>query len=263
MLKGRKIPDIIFGVLLTIAVFSLGVSVSLSLYPPNQNGSTHSEQKGSASGTDERLATYALALDWLNLFLVISTFLLWRASRRSAKIAERALIELERPFIVIEVLQSGLTFTANGSVTSPISNFKYQFVNHGRTPAHLVELVETWPVVDRVTDDTDTNKFKSVLPDPIDPATHRGRSLPFGVVVGAAKPYELSANALAVMDIQRLIVRPFLHSLGSDLYFLGYVRYRDIFNVCYLLGFCAVYDFVGARFVLMGDERYNYVRQET
>jgi hypothetical protein len=43
--------------------------------------------------------------DWLlvtlNFFLVASTLLLWRANNRSAEIAERALTELERPYLFI------------------------------------------------------------------------------------------------------------------------------------------------------------------
>jgi TIR domain len=31
----------------------------------------------------------------------------------------------------------------------------------------------------------------------------------------------------------------------------------------YILGFCAMYDFHSGRFVLMGDDRYNYDREET
>ncbi len=199
---------------------------------------------------------------YFTLTLKRSTDNLWDVTRRSADIAERALTELERPFITVEVLQSGLTFTASGTVTSPISDFKYQFVNHGRTPAQLIELVESWPVVDRIRHPTNSNKFQSVQPPPIDPKTQRGRQLPFGVVVSQNKPFELSANAVAVIDIQHVNVRPFFHSLGSDLYFCGYVRYQDIFDKRYIFGFCAVYDFIGRRFVLMGDSRYNYTRRE-
>jgi len=191
-----------------------------------------------------------------------STEKLWGSTNRSAEIAERALTELERPFITVEVLQSGLTFTANGTITSPISDFKYQFVNHGRTPAQLIELVESWPIVDRIQHPTDPNKFQSVQPPPIDPKAQGARRLPFGVVVSKDRPFELSANAIAVIDIQRVTVRPFFHSLGSDLYFCGYVRYQDIFDKRYIFGFCAVYDFIGRRFLLMGDSRYNYTHRE-
>src|SRR5580704_15012995 len=50
--------------------------------------------------------------DWLlvalNFFLVSSTLLLWRANNRSAKIAERALVELEAPFVNVKINKPGL-----------------------------------------------------------------------------------------------------------------------------------------------------------
>jgi TIR domain-containing protein len=173
--------------------------------------------------------------------------------------------ELERPFLGVEVLQSGLSFTVTGTVTSSISEFKYQFINYGRTPARLTELVETWPIVNRINESEDGTKYRytSVLPDPIDPTRQRGRTFPYGVVVSSDRPYQLSANPLAVIDVQSLAVRPWFHGEGNDLYFCGYVRYMDMFDKRYILGFCTMYDFRSGRFVLMGDDRYNYDREET
>jgi TIR domain len=172
--------------------------------------------------------------------------------------------ELERPFLGVEVLQSGLKFTETGTVTS-ISEFKYQFINYGRTAARLTELVETWPVVKRINEKEDGGRYSytSILPDPIDPTKQRGRTLPYGVVVSSDRPYQLSENPLAVIDVQNLAVRPWFHGEGNDLYFCGYVRYMDFFNKRYILGFCAMYDLHSGRFVLMGDDRYNYDREET
>jgi len=73
----------------------------------------------------------------------------------------------------------------------------------------------------------------------------------------------LSENPLAVIDVQNLAVIPSFHGEGNDLFFCGYVRYMDFFNKRYILGFCAMYDLHSGRFVLMGDDRYNYDREET
>jgi hypothetical protein len=160
---------------------------------------------------------------------------------------------------------AGLTFTETGTVTSPISEFKYQFVNYGRTPARLTELVETWQLVNRIRENEEGPRYTyiSVLPDPIDPSRRRGRTLPYGIVVSGDKPYPFSANAIAVIDVQNIAVRPWFHGTGNDLYFCGYVRYTDIFNKRYILGWCAMYQFDSNRFILMGDDRYNYNREET
>lgn len=185
MLKPRNIPDIFLGALLAAMIFAFGFGVALTFYPPQKNETARgTEQSGNAAGSDDRLANYTLALDFLNFFLVISTIGLWLATRRSASIAERALTELERPVVALEVLQLGLSFTDNGTITSPVSDFKYQFANYGRTPARLTELLETWPIVDRM----DSLGATTNLPEPIDPTTQRGRPFPAGIVIGSDKP---------------------------------------------------------------------------
>jgi hypothetical protein len=101
MLRDRRIPDIFLGALLAVAVFALGFSVAFSLYPPQKNRPTQSaEQSGNTARSDDRLADYTLALDALNFFLVVSTVGLWWQARRSAKIAEHALLDLERACVV-------------------------------------------------------------------------------------------------------------------------------------------------------------------
>jgi hypothetical protein len=206
--------------------------------------------------------------DWLlvllNFLLVCSTSLLWRANNRSAAIAERALTELERPFITLEILDLGIPLTGNGTAASPTSKFKYRFVNHGRTPARIIEQVRAWPIIDRVNEieDEKSNRYTSVLPEPIDPMTQPGETLPFGAVVSRENPYLMSIDANPSIDIARLSLRPFFHGSGNDLYFCGYIRFVDIFEHRYIFGFCAMYDFRDHRFILRGDERYNYTRQE-
>lgn len=100
MLNGRKLPDMLFGALFGIVIFCLGFSVALSLYPPEKNQTAqNTEQRGNATGGDERIADYTLVQTWLNFFLVISTVGLWVQTRKSGQISERALVSLERPYI--------------------------------------------------------------------------------------------------------------------------------------------------------------------
>ncbi len=134
-------------------------------------------------------------------------------------------------------------FGVTGNVTS-VSDFKYQFVNYGRTPARLTELVETWSVIKWINEKDDGTRYSytRVLPDPIDPTSKCGRILPFGVVVSSGKPYPLTPNAFVGIDTQKLR-QPWFHGEGSDLYFCGYVRYADIFNKRYIFGFCAIFDY--------------------
>src|SRR5215467_6016712 len=52
---------------------------------------------------DEITAGSTTVIAFFTVFLAISTIALWIATRRSANIAERALTELERAFIGIEI----------------------------------------------------------------------------------------------------------------------------------------------------------------
>jgi hypothetical protein len=71
-----------------------------------------------------------------------------RAAQESAEIARRALTELERPFAFVEVTQSGIgpgplcRFTI--SLTG--EQFRFRVVNHGRTPAFLIDRLTFWPI---------------------------------------------------------------------------------------------------------------------
>src|ERR1700722_10320644 len=101
MLKPRNIPEIFLGALLATALFVLGVAVAVSFHQPQKNEAAQSAQQTSnSSGGDDRLAEYAYALDWLTFFLVVSNIGLWWQARRSARVAELALVDLERAHIV-------------------------------------------------------------------------------------------------------------------------------------------------------------------
>lgn len=87
-----RIPEILFGALLAIAVFAMGAMFQSSHGPasrddPQNTTSQNSRQEKGETGRDK-------LTDWLlvafNLGLFVSTVLLWRATRRTAKIAEDA-----------------------------------------------------------------------------------------------------------------------------------------------------------------------------
>ena len=75
------------------------------------------------------------------------------------------------------------------------------------------------------------------------------------------KPYLRTTNASRI-DVEKIDVRPAFLGRGNDLYFCGYVRYTDIFNKRYILGWCFMYQIDSGRFILKGDDRYNYIREE-
>src|SRR5216684_9378641 len=135
-----NIPEIILGVFLTVAVFAMGMVFESSRTPTS---SEKTQQSNNYSGTPIAPEhTADKTTDWLlvalNFLLVVSTGLLWRANNRSAKIAERALTGLERPWLFLE----GTTISRRdlpGQQLIPNNWFiKLHWKNVGRAPA-LIE----------------------------------------------------------------------------------------------------------------------------
>jgi hypothetical protein len=181
--------------------------------------------------------------------LAIWTIRLWGATKRLANAQEQALTELERPQVFVEVVDPGITMTSNGLMTTAGRQFEYHFVNYGRTAAELIEL-RTAFLIEAV----------PAMAYPIDASQGGGRQLPVGVVSGPDKPYRETENLMAVCDVARLLDPD---SWKKDrLFFIGWVRYRDIFANTYITGFCSVRDPLANRFVLSGDQQYNYTRRE-
>lgn len=170
-------------------------------------------------------------------------------ARQAAHTAERALLDLERPHVYVEITSTGLV---DGRLSDlPTGNFTFEFVNHGRTPAIITELADNYVPV--------AGDPERDLPPPIDPSVTRGRAMPEGVIAppSGAKSPPFSERPINVTESSRLLRQ------RQNLFFIGYVRYRDIFGSRYITGFCAVHDRLANRFVLMGDGRYNYTRKES
>jgi hypothetical protein len=130
-----RVPEIFLGALLAVAVFALGFTVALSFVPSQQNTRASVKERHNETSTDDRLATYTLALDWLNAFLVASTIGLWIATRQSAKIAERALTELERPWLFLEGATISRRELPGQEIISNNWYIKLRWKNVGRSPA--------------------------------------------------------------------------------------------------------------------------------
>jgi len=176
------------------------------------------------------------------------------AASRSAQAAERALVDLERPHVFVELTRagiglkpvagSGLRFTTNGLLT-------YSFMNYGRTPARLLDITRRFPVVSR---------SGTGMPEPLPPDGPPDRTLPIGIAVAEGHPYKETENPRVCYGA---IWYEDNAPLNFQLFFMGRIRYADIFDRTYVAGFCFLYDSTWHRFVRIGDERYNYARRET
>jgi hypothetical protein len=195
-----------------------------------------------------------LATAIATVFIALFTFTLWwstkgmmQATRDSVRLAERALNELEIPFISLKVNDPGITIriTVNGQpVPFPSHKMEFCFANYGRTPATLTQL-KTALVVKEI----------GKLPAAIDP-NEIGKVYPFGVMVGPS-----DTSAPSTRFFKDFISESDKHAIEKgerDIFLIGFVKFTDIFQSKYTLGFCAKFDRKGGRFVLEGEEGYNY-----
>jgi hypothetical protein len=199
-------------------------------------------------------ATAVIAI--FTIVLVVVSNRQARLTRDSVRIAERALNELEVPFIALKVIDPGLkvSYTANGAplimnALSPAMRLKFCFANYGRTPASLLELRAELCA---------TNIGKS--PEMIDPDDPR-KVDQFGELIGPGK------KSVPMIRIFREFpdVGAKMNAIdqgGADVFLIGFVRFRDIFDSRYTLGFCAKFDRKGGNFVLDGGKGYNYQTQQ-
>jgi hypothetical protein len=164
---------------------------------------------------------------------------------RSADIAEKGIIDLEAPFITVKIIE-GIKVTKQGgergTIAIDIRPIKFVFVNHGRTPAQLIAYSAGF----QVTDDRHPD------PDPVNPLTAEPELLPSGIFVmpagGESEP--------------RYKFPGVFYPKAQAIWFVGYVKYRDIFNNGYTSGFSFVYYLEADRFILAGGSEYNYRRRE-
>jgi hypothetical protein len=176
-----------------------------------------------------------------------------RAAEDSARIAERALTEMERPFVGIEIIESGFKaelVAEDDYYVTLEDNLTFRYVNHGRSPATVIETSDKFEIC------TAKN-----LPDPVDPNA-LGNQVPFGVILGAnggTSPPSTREQSKGIdkQDFMRVT------SGDDNLIFMGFVRFRDIFNRTHVTGFCLRLSRSDARFYFAGDHRYNYTYTET
>lgn len=194
---------------------------------------------------------------WTAVFtglLVWSTWLLWRSTSQSVGIAERALTELERPFVYAQVTNvsiniSRLQKSGTATVLMHLGRFELSLLNFGRSPANLTRLeYEIRPAI-----------HGGIAPV-IDPKIVGGRELPVGTVSAPDHPFTESTELAKVPSLQG---RDATLATGVEsIWVTGFVRYRDIFGVNYITGFNLVFDLIGKQFVVRGDQKYNYARTE-
>lgn len=191
---------------------------------------------------------------WVALFTAVlawSTIGLWVQTKRSALIAERALTDLEAPFISVKIIESGLT-RSYGESWHSFGELKFSIENFGRTPARLLEIADRPYFAPR---------GAGQLPPKIDPAFASRNEMPWGVVAppnGESQPFTYNLFAFTLGKVGQGEIPMRTHNF----YFYGFVRYATIFGGIYRSGFCFMYDVASERWLLWGGDDYNYCKQE-
>lgn len=174
-----------------------------------------------------------------------------QATAAAAHLQIDSLMRAERPHLVVEVPESGVEIGTQGTMRFATNRMKIQFVNYGKTPALLNELVELYPVVEGREDP----------PPALDPAIDRGRLLPDGTISALDKPYEILTNLMQQTDAMRLYEDDAWQT--CRLFFYGYVRFSDTFGTNYIKGFMLVFRPTHNRWIARGGDRWNYTRVES
>lgn len=183
----------------------------------------------------------------------LQAYWLWRTVKVgeiSARVAEQALTDLERPAVFIDVINKGFSCHTDGTFRVPTEcRIEFQFINYGRTAAQLIDRIETLPVEAGI----------RTMPYPI-PSESKGEPYPVGIIMGVKTPYVDSIRWRDKTDISKFSSQPITHYTPA---FIEFFRYQDIFSGRkYINGFCFIYDAESMKLVRHGDECYNYSREE-
>jgi hypothetical protein len=230
-----------------------------------EHSSANSESKNSKSLweriTDDAVAFTTLCLVGVTAILAASTIGLWivtasagkrqsRDMKRSIRVAERALTELERPFVYVDVTEPGFQLVSSrhqAGYELERGTFQISVINFGRTPANLIRIEYHLGLAPR-----------GGIIDPIDPRMIGGRELPVGTVSATDHPYSESTRMrLNFFDEEKDIVER-----KRSIWLVGFIRYDDIFAAKYITGFTKIFDLLEGNFVARGGEQYNYARAE-
>jgi hypothetical protein len=171
------------------------------------------------------------------------------AAGKSADIGRRALTELERPLIMVEVPDPGILVNDVGNFSFSQTKARWEVANYGRSPAILIDRILRW------TAETDP------LPYAINANVAKGMPFPDGCIVVDNKTLVEYHDYYLELDKYNEVYGH-LAAGKYRIWCFGYVRYRDTIGGIYVNGFCLVFDPTGKRFVRMGPPSHNYTHVE-
>lgn len=191
-------------------------------------------------------ALAAVAIAGFTLSLKRSTDKLWAVSDKQAKIAQKALTDLERPYVFIYGV-SQIYGDKSGA------HIGYTVSNHGRMAAVVENVALGFAIVQGVTPEPplDAERDHDLLQNPIlSPAEKRERRL----------TYDLPANtSLDILDSDSPVRIPELKS-DEEAFFQVIVTYRGPFTSGHETSQCWRYDELTKSLIEFSDPQYTYIR---
>ncbi len=235
--------ELVLGFLFGIAVCSVLVVVSQSSIlqfssdqkqqqsSNNAVTKTNDQNFGWDNWTKDPISVFTFALTIFNGLLFISTFFVWLATRKSAKISERALTQLERPHLRIAIAQNnfkGFWDALASSSDAPIvanGTFDIVFINYGKYPAFTKTL--HWSVVHSASLPIGEGTITPLSGDPI--ITPSGQTVKItGLLGGTFSPQEAKE----------------IRSSSRKIWFFGSLSYGNVIGIGdnFTTNFLWVYD---------------------
>lgn len=168
-------------------------------------------------------------------------------AKRSSDIAYQALLNSERPYLRLDILQC--RFHPAHQATERLSDlWQCQFFNFGNFPAKVtrIEIREAY---------LPTGEH----PEPVDVKVTGGRRFPDGLIIGEKSTFPFQRfDALSFNQGNSDCVS----SGNMNVWLYGFIRYVGMSGTCYISGFCLGFDHLRGEVYLSGGDDHNFCREE-
>jgi hypothetical protein len=229
-------------IMIVLLVIAVGSSLSQPPAPPGYGTHQAETNQSRNSGNQENksretfwqrtfsdpTAFFTFVLAVFTCVLAVSTFFLWlvtgtaaRAALRSADVAERALTDLERPFLLPSL--PPVVFEARRDQRNR-EFLRYGFCNYGRTPAIITHRDAKCVITDSPLEIPDISE--STVPNLV---LAPGEKYKWEYADLIRISFNDISNIIIPSDGNHVSLSPSLPA-GKDMYFFIFIRYVDIFK---------------------------------
>jgi hypothetical protein len=249
LIKARfYFPEVLFGILLAVAIFAMGMTVQSSRQPPSKEQSSASQQQTEKKSGDDSKEAQSLWVptDSVGLYtLVLCVFtgilasvsifqgvMLLRSDKtariaaEAAKKSADAVVSAELPILILHFVNLTAPGIASISPKVPLpEKFKpiISFENYGRGPAQIVSGCLEWTIAKDASELPLPPKYQNIVPYTANAVILQSRRIP----VDAPCEIELTSDQVASLNI-----------CEQFLWVYGYIAYRDFLDGPHEARFC-------------------------